>query len=90
MPFKKYIGKIYEGRWKIIKRYPTTVYVAENIFNKSQIRIPYRTLILIDRNELTLSKFIRYKCAHRNEKYVNMVTNTRTRPRKVDNEKKTS
>ena len=59
---EKYIGKIYEGRWEVIRFEPygqqsnTGRFVLKNIYNGNEISFKDQTLRLIDRGEITLSK----------------------------------
>lgn len=59
---KKYIGKIYEGRWEVIRfepyghQYNTGRFFLKNIYNGNEISFTDRTLRRIDRGETTISK----------------------------------
>lgn len=61
---KKYIGKIYEGRWEVIRFEPyghqshAGRFVLKNIYNGNEISFKDQTLRRIDRGEITLSKIV--------------------------------
>ena len=61
---KKYIGKIYEGRWEVIRFEPyghqshAGRFVLKNIYNGNEISFKDQTLRQIDRGEITLSKIV--------------------------------
>ena len=63
----KYIGKIYEGRWKVIEietkkePYRITNYVLENIFNHSRMVLKNRQILNIEKGLTTISKIIAYQ-----------------------------
>ena len=57
MKKSKYIGKIYEGRWKVVgigDKHATLV----NIFNEKEISIHVTSLVKVDRGKTTISKII--------------------------------
>lgn len=61
MSNSKYLGKIYEGRWKVIEMVYTKCgsingYKLENIYNKETIFVNHNYMPLVDKNELTISK----------------------------------
>lgn len=61
----KYIGKVYDGVWKVVslKRYKESsnaqYCILENIYNHKQLKIRYATLYKLDKGETTVSKIIR-------------------------------
>ena len=60
----KYLGKVYEGRWKVVKyRYNKChyYYTLENIYNKQEIELSNELLVKIDRGEKTISKLIAFR-----------------------------
>ena len=56
----KFIGKIYDGRWKVIEcircENRQIKYTLENIYNQRTIRIDGRTLRRVEKGETTISK----------------------------------
>jgi hypothetical protein len=60
----KYIGKVYEGRWEVVRFEPygkshnhnSGRYVLRNIYNENEIFFKDATLRRIDREEITISK----------------------------------
>ena len=70
----KYLGKTYEGRWKVIERVYNEKgqikgYKLENIFNKETLYVNHSRITLIDRNILTISK-LRQRMAIKNGAWV--------------------
>lgn len=68
----QYIGKIYEGRWEVIKweRYNNSragKYILRNIYNGDEVSLKDATLRKIDRNETSVSRVIVHHI--RNKKY---------------------
>lgn len=59
----KYLGKIYDGRWKVIdykrlnKKYSDYQYTLQNIYNQEKITISGRHLYRIDKNGLSVCRF---------------------------------
>ena len=77
---RKYIGNIYDGRWRVIRfeRYGSQKsqsgrYVLENIFNKNIHCVKDVTMRKIDRGEITVSKLLanEMKRKERKEAYHN-------------------
>lgn len=50
----KYLGKIYEGRWEVIKA-EKRVITLKNIYNQEIMEIDRNILMRVDRNETTIS-----------------------------------
>ena len=74
MSCNKYLGKIYEGRWKVIERVynkngQINGYTLENIYNKETIFVNHNYMPLVDKNILTISK-LRQRKAIRNGSWV--------------------
>lgn len=74
MGSNKYLGKIYEGRWKVIERvYSEKGYIKgyklENIFNKETLYVNHSRITLVDRNILSISK-LRQRNAIKNGAWV--------------------
>lgn len=70
----KYLGKIYEGRWKVIERVynengQIKGYKLENIFNKETLYVNHSRMTLVDRNILSISK-LRQRNAIKNGAWV--------------------
>lgn len=60
----KYIGIIFEGRWKVtgVKRDGNhTIYTLTNIFNQKTLDIRDHTMTKIFRGDITVSKVIIWK-----------------------------
>lgn len=61
----KYIGKIYDGRWKVVESIYSGKHIIAynliNIYNNAQIRISKNSMINIDSGKYTLSKFMSRK-----------------------------
>ena len=69
---KKYIGKIYEGRWKVIgfEKYDNSRaghYILRNVYNQNEIIIRDATLRKIEKGETSVSRVIVHRI--RNKKY---------------------
>ena len=74
MSCNKYLGKIYEGRWKVIERVYNEKgqikgYKLENIFNKETLYVNHSRITLVDRNILSISK-LRQRNAIKNGAWV--------------------
>ena len=74
MSCNKYLGKIYEGRWKVIERVYNKKgqikgYKLENIFNKETLYVNHSRITLVDRNILSISK-LRQRNAIKNGAWV--------------------
>lgn len=74
MSCNKYLGKIYEGRWKVIERVynkngQIKGYKLENIFNKETLYVNHSRITLVDRNILSISK-LRQRNAIKNGAWV--------------------
>lgn len=58
-------GKIYEGKWLVVKitydNYKHSTYILENIYNKKEITISYKSLQKIESGDLTIGKLIWYR-----------------------------
>ena len=68
----KYIGKIYEGRWEVIRfeKYDNSRaghYILRNVYNQNEIIIKDATLRKIEKGETTVCKVIVHHI--RNNKY---------------------
>lgn len=67
---RKYIGKIYDGRWEVIRfeRYGSNSksgkFVLRNTYNGSEVTIQEKTLRMVDRGETTISSVIFHKIRH--------------------------
>ena len=48
-------GKIYEGRWKVV-RCERNCYYLENIYNHEEMKIGYRPLQRVEKGETTISQ----------------------------------
>lgn len=74
MGSNKYLGKIYEGRWKVIERVynengQIKGYTLENIFSKEKIYVNHSRMTLVDKNILSISK-LRQRNAIKNGAWV--------------------
>lgn len=70
-------GKIYEGKWLVVKitydncHHPT--YILENIYNKKEIAITYKSLRKIESGDLTIGKLIWYRIRRENHDNKNCI-----------------
>ena len=60
----KYMGKIYEGRWKVVSMKKSENgnidgYYLENVYNQQRIYVNKSTLARIEKGETSVSKFIK-------------------------------
>ena len=68
MKIKDQIGKIYEGRFKVVdykiirRRY---YFFLQNIFNNQVLKVEYRTMKKLDEGSTTISGIIHYKIKRR-------------------------
>ena len=65
----KYLGKIYEGRWKVIDMIyrndgRNQVYILENIYNHERIQVCPPVMAKVDKGETTLSNTYRNQYRH--------------------------
>ena len=66
MKGSKYLGKVYEGRWKVVGCiYPNGLhnqkYVLKNIYNEREIIISPKALARVEQGETTISRVISHK-----------------------------
>ena len=72
----KNIGKIFEGRWKVVE-YVNPKYILENIYNGKRIEIWKSTFHKIECGQTTISKILCYrvnKANKNNPKCIKQVT----------------
>jgi len=53
----KYIGRIYEGKWKV-ENYFNSHYILVNIYNGQTLTIHHNTMKKLDNKQTTVSKII--------------------------------
>lgn len=63
----KMIGKIYDGRWKVMNC-KDNAYILENIYNHRTIKIYSSSMIRIDKGETTVSQIITNRAARAGKK----------------------
>ena len=67
---EKYIGKIYDGMWEVIRfeRYGSNSkagkFILRNIYNGSEVSLKDSTLWKVDRGETTISSVMFHKIRH--------------------------
>lgn len=72
MKTSKYIGRIYEGRWKCVKyenQKSHIYYTLENIYNGQQLQVNGENMAKIENNRTTVSKILAFRvCKERKHK----------------------
>lgn len=63
-PISKYLGKVYDGMWKVVDCVRTHTdpniyeFVIENIYNHQKYKISSKSVAKLDKGETTMSKII--------------------------------
>ena len=60
MKESKFIGNIYEGRWKVVE-YANPKYILENIYNGNKLEIYKTSFIKLKDGKTTVSKILCYR-----------------------------
>lgn len=69
----KYIGKVYEGRWKVVSCIKGK-YTLENIYNKRTIELVKTTFLRMNKGETSISKIMCCRAnKDRNPRKINVV-----------------
>ena len=69
MKQSKYLGNVYDGRWKVIKAETRTI-TLENIYNQEKMEIDRSIFIRVDRKQTTISNIRTCRIYHNDNNFV--------------------